>query len=107
MVIEKAPTIRVYSKTPCVQCGAVKRKLDKEGADYTVDDLTFLDEDTPEQRAEKENKLESLKALGYNGVPVTFVNDHHFYGFEINELSDAVARQRRAAMHVVPEAAVA
>jgi glutaredoxin len=100
---ETEVTIVVYSKTPCVQCGAVKRKLNKEKADYTVDDLTFLDDDTPEQRAEKENKLEALKALGYNGVPVTMVNDHHFYGFEINELEDAIARQRRTKIHVVPD----
>jgi hypothetical protein len=33
------------------------------------------------------------------------VNDHHFYGYDINELSDAVARQRRAGMHVVETAA--
>jgi len=105
MVIEKAPVITVYSKTPCVQCGAVKRKLTKENADYTVEDLTFLDTDTDQERADKQNKLDAIKELGYTGVPVTFVNDHHFYGYEINELSDAIARQRRAAMHVVEDAA--
>lgn len=96
MVIEKAPTIRVYSKTPCVQCNAVKKKLDKEGATYEVVDVTL-----PENAGD----LEALKALGYMNVPVTFVNDHHFYGYDINELSDAVARQRRAALHIVSDAA--
>ena len=96
MVIESAPVIRVYSKTPCVQCNAVKKKLDKEGATYEVVDISL-----PENAGD----LEALKELGYMNVPVTFVNDHHFYGYEINELSDAIARQRRAAMHVVEDAA--
>jgi glutaredoxin-like protein NrdH len=98
MVIEKAPTIRVYSKTPCVQCNAVKKKLDKEGATYEVVDVTL-----PENAGD----LEALKALGYMNVPVTFVNDEHFYGYKDDDLMDAAARQRRAAMHVVPEAAFA
>lgn len=96
MVIESAPVIRVYSKTPCVQCNAVKKKLDKEGATYEVVDISL-----PENAGD----LEALKELGYMNVPVTFVNDHHFYGYDINELSDAVARQRRAGMHLVETAA--
>lgn len=105
MTREDSVTIVVYSKTPCVQCGAVKRKLTSEGADFTVDDLTPLDTDTDDERAEKENKLASLKALGYTGVPVTMVNDHSFYGYDVNEIADAVARQRRTALHVVEASA--
>jgi glutaredoxin len=106
MVIEKAPVITVYSKTPCVQCTAVKRHLGKkEGAVYTVEDLT-IDPDNPQpDDAEKQNKLDALKELGYTGVPVTFVNDDHFYGYVADKLDDAVARQRRAQLHVVEAAA--
>jgi glutaredoxin-like protein NrdH len=104
---EDAPTIVVYSKTPCVQCNGVKRHLTKNDADYTVEDLTIKgDPETPEN-LDKQNKLDALKELGYTGVPVTFVNDDHFYGFDPDRLDDAIARQRRAAMHLVEETAVA
>jgi glutaredoxin-like protein NrdH len=104
---EEAPTIVVYSKTPCVQCNGVKRHLTKHAADFTVDDLTMKgDPDSPEN-AEKQNKLDALKELGYTGVPVTFVNDDHFYGFDPDRLDDAIARQRRAALYVVEDLAIA
>jgi glutaredoxin-like protein NrdH len=104
---ETAPVIKVYSKTPCVQCNGVKRHLTKNAADYTVEDLTIKgDPETPEN-LDKQNKLDALKELGYTGVPVTFVNDDHFYGFDPDRLDDAIARQRRASMHLVEETAVA
>ncbi|QDK01920.1 NrdH-like glutaredoxin [Arthrobacter phage Vibaki] len=103
---EDAPTIVVYSKTPCVQCNGVKRHLTKEDADFTVEDLTIKgDPETPEN-LDRQNKLDALKALGYTGVPVTMVNDEHFYGYQPDKLDDAIARQRRAKMHLV-EGAVA
>ena len=105
MTREDTVTITVYSQTPCVQCNAVKRKLTGEGATFEVDDITPLDSDSAEVRAEKENKLEALKALGYTRVPVTFVNDDHFYGYDIDKITDAIARQRRTALHVVEDAA--
>jgi glutaredoxin-like protein NrdH len=96
---EDAPVIKVYSKTPCVQCNAVKNKLKKELADFEVVDVGL-----PENAGD----LEALQALGYMTVPVTFVNDEHFPGFDPDRLMDAVARQRRATMHLVmTEAAVA
>lgn len=106
MAIETAPTIVVYSKTPCVQCNAVKRHLTKAEADFTVEDLTIKgDPETPEN-LERQNKLDALKELGYGGVPVVFINDDHDYGYQPDRLDDAIARQRRAAMHLV-EGAVA
>ncbi|WNN95990.1 NrdH-like glutaredoxin [Arthrobacter phage Hirko] len=92
---ETAPVIKVYSKTPCVQCNAVKKHLTKHDADFTVVDVTL-----PENAGD----LEALKALDYMNVPVTFVNDDHFYGFDPDKLDDAIARQRRAKMHLVEEA---
>jgi hypothetical protein len=35
------------------------------------------------------------------------VNDEHFEGYDVNKIADAIARQRRTKLHVVPEAAVA
>lgn len=69
-------TITVYSKTPCVQCTAVKRWLDKKGIKHTVIDVSKSPDD-----------LAALKALGYESVPVTVVSgrgpdmDLHWYGF--------------------------
>jgi glutaredoxin-like protein NrdH len=96
MVIEKAPVIRVYSKPRCVQCTAVKRRLDQAGAEYDVVDISL-----PENAAD----FEAIKALDYKTVPVTFVNDEHFGGYNPDAIDDAVARQRRAGMHVVENVA--
>jgi len=92
---EESVTIVVYSKPSCVQCDAVKRKLKQEGADFTVVDVSL---------PENEGDLLALKELGYGGVPVTMVNDHHFNGYDVNEIADAVARQRRTSMRLVEEA---
>lgn len=96
MVIEKAPVIRVYSKPRCVQCTAVKRHLDKAGAVYDVVDISL-----PENAGD----FEAIKALDYTQAPVTFVNDDHFGGYNPDAIDDAVARQRRAQLHVVEDAA--
>jgi glutaredoxin len=106
---ETAPVIKVYSKTPCVQCNAVKRHLKKNSADYTVVDLTIRPGDDPSDPAvqEKLADLAALKELDFTGVPVTFINDEPFYGYDPDKLDDAIARQRRASMHLVEETAVA
>jgi glutaredoxin len=101
--------IVVYSKNPCVQCTAVKRHLTKEGATFEVTDLTIKPTDDPNdpQIAEKLADLAALKALDFTGVPVTFINDEPFYGYDPDKLDDAIARQRRTDMHLVEEATVA
>ena len=107
---ETEVTITVYSKTPCVQCNGVKRHFTKAGVEFTVEDLTVKPTDDPSDPiiADKLNKLESLKALGFTGVPVTVVNDDEpFYGFQPDKLDDAIARQRRTKLHVVEDLAVA
>lgn len=95
---ETEVVIVVYSKTPCVQCNAVKRQLTKDGATFTVVDVGL---------PENEGDLLALKALGFEGVPVTMINDEPFYGFDVNKLADAVARQRRTTMHAVADLATA
>lgn len=107
---ETEVTITVYSKVPCVQCTGVKRHLTNADAVFTVEDLTIkpTDDLADPVIAEKLNKLEALKALGFTGVPVTMVNsDEPFYGFNPDKLDDAIARQRRTQLHVVEEEAVA
>jgi glutaredoxin-like protein NrdH len=99
---ETEVSITLYSKPGCVQCNAVKRKLKTEGLVEGVD-FTVTDVSLPENAGD----LLALKALDYMGVPVTFVNEDHFEGYDVNKIADAVARVRRTKMHVVEEAAVA
>jgi glutaredoxin-like protein NrdH len=99
---ETEVTINLYSKPGCVQCDAIKRKFKLEGLvegeDFTVTDVSL---------PENEGDFEAIKALDYLKVPVTFVNDHHFGGYDVNEIADAIARKKRTKMHVVEEEAVA
>lgn len=91
---ETEVTITLYSQPGCVQCNAEKKKLEKEDAEFTVVDVSL---------PENEGDLLAMKELGYLKVPVTFVNDEHFGGYDINRVMDAVARQRRTKMHVVED----
>ena len=62
--------IKLYTKPDCVQCGATKRALGKNGLDYTEIDLT-----------EDEEALATVKALGYQQAPVVVAGGEHWSGF--------------------------
>ena len=74
--------ITVYSKPGCQPCKATKRWLDKRGIAYSEVDVTTSPAD-----------LESVKALGYEGVPVVIVSngdaetDLHWGGFHPDNLA--------------------
>jgi len=102
MVRETEVSITLYSQPGCVQCNAIKKKFVREGL-VEGDDFTVVDVSLPEN----EGDLLAIKSLGYLRVPVTFVNDDHFGEYDINKVSDAIARKKRTKLHVVPEAAVA
>lgn len=75
-------TITVYTKPGCQPCKAVKRWLDKRGIMHRTVDVT-----------ESPDDLAAIKALGYEGVPVTIVSgrepetDLHWHGFDVNNLA--------------------
>jgi glutaredoxin-like protein NrdH len=102
MVRETEVNITLYSQPGCVQCNAIKRKFKTEGM-IEGEDFTVVDVSLPENAGD----LAAIKYLGYLKVPVTMVNDEHFEGYDVNKIADAIARQRRTKLHVVPEAAVA
>lgn len=54
--------ITVWSKPDCVQCTAVKRRLNEAGVPFTDRDLT-----APEHAKD----LEYFQRLGYRSVPIT------------------------------------
>ena len=75
-------TITVYTKPNCQPCKATKRWLDNRGIEYSSVDVTTSPAD-----------LEAIKALGYEGVPVTVVSnddpetDLHWHGFHPDNLA--------------------
>jgi len=76
--------IIIYTKDNCVQCGATKSAMDKQGIAYQ---LINLDREPTE--------LETLKALGYRQVPVVMAEGEHWSGFrpdKIAALGRAVAQ---------------
>jgi len=97
---ETEVAITLYSQPGCVQCNAVKRKFKQEGL-VEGEDFTVVDVSLPEN----EGDLRAIKALNYAQVPVVFVNDHHFGGYDVNEIADVIARKRRSGMHLVESAA--
>lgn len=81
--------VTVYTKPRCQPCTAVKRKLTDKGVPFTEDDAT-----APGNTA-------AIKALGYQGAPVTLWTvdgvESHFQGFDVNELDKIVAAHERQA----------
>lgn len=99
---ETEVSITLYSQPGCVQCDAIKRKFKLEGL-VEGDDFTVVDISRPENAGD----YEAIKALDYMRVPVTFVNEHHFGGYDTTEVADAIARKKRTKMHLVDDLAVA
>jgi len=56
--------VTVYTRTPCVQCNATKRHLDRIGVDYDVIDVTNSAEDA-----------QYLTDQGFMQAPVVEVRD--------------------------------
>jgi glutaredoxin-like protein NrdH len=74
-------SVTVWSKKPCVQCGAVKRALDKGGVAYEEKNLP----DHPEQ-------LEAFMAAGHMQAPVVEAVGHEtFSGFMPDNVAAIVA----------------
>lgn len=78
--------ITVYSKNPCVQCTATKRKLDDLQAEYTVADATTAE------------SLDEILALDstYRQAPVTKVEVDgvvidHWTGYNPDKLEEHAA----------------
>lgn len=85
-------TITVLSKPNCQPCIATKRWLTKRDIEFTPLDVT----ESAEAYAE-------VKALGYDGVPVTVIRDtdgaviDHWFGFIPDNLSKHTIEEKAAA----------
>ncbi|MGX7104905.1 glutaredoxin-like protein NrdH [Globicatella sanguinis] len=69
-------TIKVYSKPNCMQCNFTKNFIIDNDIEAEFIDVT-----------KDEQALAEMKALGYNTMPVVFVNENtHWFGFRPDEL---------------------
>lgn len=74
-------SVTVWTKTPCVQCGAVKRALTKGGVAYQERDLMSYPE-----------KLEELMAAGHMQAPIVEAEGFDtFAGFMPDNVAAIVA----------------
>ncbi|MBV7363104.1 glutaredoxin-like protein NrdH [Actinomycetaceae bacterium TAE3-ERU4] len=74
-------TITVYSKPNCVQCTATYRALDKQGAQYTVVDLS-----------QDEKALDYVRSLGHAQAPVVVAGDLNWAGFRPDMIKRVVSQ---------------
>ena len=63
-------TIKVYSKSNCVQCIATYKELDKIGIEY---ETLYVDQ--------QEEAMDYVRSLGYKQAPVVVCGDVHWSGF--------------------------
>lgn len=85
-----APTVTVYTKSPCVQCNLTKAWLNGRGIEYTTAELV------------EERHLAFAKSLGYLAAPVVLVETAdggqvHWSGFRPDLLSEHLDRKADAA----------
>lgn len=57
--------ITVYTRPGCQPCNATKRRLDRNGTEYILADLT----------ADNGRHLDYVKALGHQAAPVVTIQD--------------------------------
>lgn len=75
--------VRVYSKENCMQCKMLKRWLEDKGINFTECDITH-----------NEEELKHLRLLGYQSLPVTYIDNGRFNGyvkgFDVKKLNDVL-----------------
>lgn len=72
--------VTVYSKPSCVQCTATYRKLDENGVEYRVVDIS-----------QEADAFAHVKSLGYLQAPVVIAGEDHWSGFDPNKLDALIA----------------
>lgn len=77
--------ITVYSKPSCVQCTATYRKLDDNGVEYNLVDVSA-----------DAAALERIKELGYLQAPVVVAPNGDWSGYRPDKIDEAVTMLREA-----------
>ena len=74
--------IKVYTKTDCMACNFTKNFIKDNGIEAEFIDVT-----------QDEQALAEMKALGYNAMPVVYVDEQtHWFGFRPDELEKLVTK---------------
>ena len=75
-------TIDLYSLPGCVQCKLTAKKLEREGLEYQLVDMTEPD------------NLAHAKSLGYLQAPVVIYGDEHWSGYRPDLIDQIAAGQQ-------------
>ncbi|MEK9499262.1 glutaredoxin-like protein NrdH [Photorhabdus sp. P32] len=69
-------SITIYSKPDCVQCSATYQALSRRNIRYQIVDLT-----------ENPQALATIRAMGYQQVPVVVAGTQHWSGFRPDKIN--------------------
>lgn len=72
--------VTLYGSPTCMPCRSTKKKLADLGVDFTYVDVTA-----------DPTGLDTIKSLGYNGVPVIVADGEHWQGYQPDRLADLAA----------------
>ena len=70
-------TVTVYTNPNCVQCEQTKKFLDKEGIEYTVENL---------QAEENYDKLVAFVEQGFKSAPIVVTDTETWSGYKPDKL---------------------
>jgi glutaredoxin-like YruB-family protein len=73
------PKIKIYTSNTCAYCTAAKEYMKEKGYEYEEKNIST----DPEARKE-------LISAGYMGVPIIFVDDQVFEGFNRSKLDEVL-----------------
>lgn len=71
--------VTVYTNPNCVQCEQTKKYLDKEGIEYTVENL---------QSDENYEKLVEFVNQGFKAAPIVVTDTETWSGFKLDKLKE-------------------
>ena len=72
----------VYTLPGCVQCKMTTKKLERDGLEYNLIDMSDPD------------KLAYAKSLGYQSAPVVFYGGEHWSGYRPDLIQQIAASQQ-------------
>jgi glutaredoxin-like protein NrdH len=72
-------SVIVYTNPNCVQCEMTKKYLDKEGIEYTVEDL---------QSEANYDKLVEFVNQGFKSAPIVVTDTETWSGYKLDKLKE-------------------
>ena len=72
-------SVTVYTNPNCVQCEMTKKYLDKEGIEYTVENL---------QDEKNYDKLVAFVEQGFKAAPIVVTDTDTWSGYKVDKLKE-------------------